>query len=62
VGRLVRAYDTTSRIPAETIDELLRDAGLAERAAEAGRQHREWLGVKDILARFESKSRELLGG
>jgi hypothetical protein len=62
VGRLVRAYDTTSRIPAETIDELLRDAGLARRAAEAGRQHREWLGGTDILARFESKSRELLGG
>jgi hypothetical protein len=62
VGRLVRAYDATSRIPAETIDELLRDAGLAERAAEAGRQHREWLGSADVLAQFESKSRELLGG
>jgi UDP:flavonoid glycosyltransferase YjiC (YdhE family) len=61
VGQLVRAYDATSRIPAGTIDELLQDAGLAERAAEVGRQHREWLGGRDVLARFESRSRELLG-
>jgi UDP:flavonoid glycosyltransferase YjiC (YdhE family) len=62
VGRLVRAYDPASKIPAGTVDELLQDTGMAERAAEAGRQHREWLGGRDVLASFESKSRELLGG
>jgi UDP:flavonoid glycosyltransferase YjiC (YdhE family) len=62
VGRLVRAYDPASKIPAGTVDELLQDTGMAERAAEAGRQHREWLGGRDVLASFESRSRELLGG
>ncbi|MDB5514311.1 MAG: hypothetical protein JWQ17_1069, partial [Tardiphaga sp.] len=31
VGRLVRAYDPASKIPAGTVDELLQDTGMAER-------------------------------
>jgi UDP:flavonoid glycosyltransferase YjiC (YdhE family) len=61
LGRLVRAYDSASAISPAIFGDLLRDTALAGRAAEAGRTHREWLAGVDPLARFESKSRELLG-
>jgi UDP:flavonoid glycosyltransferase YjiC (YdhE family) len=61
VGRLVRAYDPASRIPVGTVDELLQDSGLAQRAEAAGRRHRAWLSGRNVLAHFEHKSRELLG-
>jgi hypothetical protein len=61
LGRLVRAYDTTSEIPPRICDELLRDSALAARAVEAGCSHREWLAGVDPLGCFENKNRELLG-
>jgi UDP:flavonoid glycosyltransferase YjiC (YdhE family) len=61
LGRLIRAYDPLSRIDAKTVDERFQDTTLAQRAGEAGRKHREWLGRADTLAKFESKARELLG-
>jgi UDP:flavonoid glycosyltransferase YjiC (YdhE family) len=61
LGRLVRAYDTASEISPRLCGELLQDTGLAARAAEAGRTHREWLAGIDPLACFDSKSREWLG-
>jgi UDP:flavonoid glycosyltransferase YjiC (YdhE family) len=61
VGELVRAYDPASKILTGTVDDVLRNTAIAERAAEAGRQHREWLDGTSVLATFERRSRELLG-
>ncbi len=60
LGRLIRAYDPVSRIHAAMVHELFEDSILAQRAVEAGQKHREWLGCADVLAKFESKGRELL--
>jgi UDP:flavonoid glycosyltransferase YjiC (YdhE family) len=60
LGRLVRAWDSASRLGATLLDDLLQDAGLIQRAAEAGREHRAWLAAADAGAAFERVCRELL--
>jgi len=60
VGRVISAYDPGARIPAGTIGDLLQDAVVARRAAEVGREHREWLQGRDVLARLVAESRRLL--
>jgi hypothetical protein len=60
VGRLVAAYDATTRITSE-IDAMLEDTAIARRADEAGRRHREFYRRADALAIFELAGRRLLG-
>jgi UDP:flavonoid glycosyltransferase YjiC (YdhE family) len=60
LGRLVAAYDPATTIAPE-IDAMLADAAMAQRADEAGRQHREFHRRTDALAAFGQASRGLLG-
>lgn len=60
LGRLVRAWDPATRLPATLLDDLLQDTRLAGRAAQAGAEHRAWLEATDAAAAFKRISRELL--
>jgi UDP:flavonoid glycosyltransferase YjiC (YdhE family) len=60
LGLHVRAYDPSMQIDAHTIERLLGDAGLADRAARAGAQHRIWLQHHDALSLFEQTCAALL--
>lgn len=60
LGQMIRAFDPQSRISSGMIEALLADDAMAQRAAQAGEQHRDMLQVLTPLAAFETTAMKLL--
>lgn len=60
VAQMIKSFDPNSRVLPETIEALLADGAMAQRAIQVGAQHRNMLKTLNPLATFETTALRLL--